>query len=126
MANEIIVAVFESSDQAEKATQALERAGVPHSDIERLNQTRGGAAAEQPQRESRPQGTGFFFWDVMFGLPSGQQDRSDYERRVERGETVLAVTVAEEEAEKVMSVLERHAPLDLEERPADVGSADAR
>ena len=73
MTNEIIVAVFESSEQAEKAAQALERVGVPPTNIERHSQKRD-SAAERPERESSPQSTGFFFWDLMLGMaprPSG-------------------------------------------------------
>jgi len=123
--NEIIVAVFESSEHAEKAAQALERVGVPPTNIERHSQKRD-SAAERPERESSPQSTGFFFWDLMLGMAPGHQDRPNYERRVERGQTVLAVTIPEDQADTVMSVLERHAPLDLDEHAAEVGSAAAR
>jgi uncharacterized protein (TIGR02271 family) len=124
MAKEIIVAVFDSSEHAQKAAEALERAGVPAADIERHNQSRPGAAPEH--RDSKPQATGFFFWDLMVGMASAHQDRSDYERRVERGQTVLAVTIHEDDADAVMSILERHAPLDLEEHPAEAASAHTR
>src|SRR5690349_2642342 len=105
MPSETIVAVFETSAQAERAAHALVAAGVPEDAIERHNKQSGGA--EQSRPESGPQGgTGFFFWDMMFGMQSGHQDRSEYERSIERGETVLAVTVAEPEADAVMSILE--------------------
>ena len=115
MPSETIVAVFETGAQAERAAQALVAAGVPDDAIERPSKQSG--SAEQSRRESGPQGgTGFFFWDMMFGMPSGHQDRSEYERSIERGETVLAVTVAEPDADAVMSILERESPLDVDER----------
>jgi uncharacterized protein (TIGR02271 family) len=126
MPDETIVAVFETSEHAEKAARALDAAGVPASDIEYHSREREGAEGTgQSRRDSGPQGTGFFFWDMMFGLQAQHQDRSDYERRVERGETVLAVTVAEEHADTVMSVLERQSPLDLDERATETDSTEA-
>jgi uncharacterized protein (TIGR02271 family) len=116
MAQEMIVAVFETSAQADAAVRSLETAGVPANAIERH---------EKPSEESPPSGarsapasTGFFFWDIMFGLQAPHQDRSTYERSLKRGETVVAVTVSEQDAETVMSVLETHRPIDLEEREA--------
>ena len=61
----------------------------------------------------------------MFGLQSEHQDRSEYERSIERGETVLAVTVADEDADAVMSILERQSPLDVDAQATERGSAEA-
>ena len=62
---------------------------------------------------------------MMFGLQSEHQDRSEYERGIERGETVLAVTVADEDADAVMSILERQSPLDVDAQATERGSAEA-
>ena len=62
---------------------------------------------------------------MMFGLQSEHQDRSEYERSIERGETVLAVTVADEDADAVMSILERQSPLDVDAQATERGSAEA-
>ena len=73
MPNETIVAVFETSAQAERAAHALVAAGVPEDAIERHNKQSGGAEQSRPE-SGPPGGTGFFFWDMMFGMQSGHQD----------------------------------------------------
>ena len=126
MPSETIVAVFTTSAQADKAARDLEAAGVPAGAIERHSKERGGAqSGGQRPRKSGPQGTGFFFWDMMFGLQSEHHDRSEHERSIERGETVLAVTVADEDADAVMSILERQSPLDVDAQATERGSAEA-
>ena len=95
MSDETIVAVFETSAAADEAARALEAEGIARSAIERHSK-------EQPrsepakQRDSLPPSTGFFFWDMMFAAAAPHRDRSSYDRSLERGATVLAVTVSEE------------------------------
>ena len=110
MSDETIVAVFETSAQADDAINALEAAGVPSNAIERHSKQSSG---EQRRREPAAQGTGFFFWDMMFGAAAPHQDRPEYERSIERGETIIAVNVSEQDADRVMALLEEQAPLDL-------------
>jgi len=109
--SETIVAVFETGPHADQAASALKAAGVQSSAIERHSKE---SAVEASGQGSAPKSTGFFFWDMMLGVQAQHQDRPSYERSVERGETVLAVTVSDEEADKVMAVLEEHSPIDLE------------
>jgi uncharacterized protein (TIGR02271 family) len=114
MSDETIVAVFETSAAADEAARALEAGGIARSAIERHSK-------EQPrsepakQRDSLPSSTGFFFWDMMFAAAAPHRDRSSYDRSLERGATVLAVTVSEEEADKVISVLESRSPIELDQ-----------
>src|SRR5689334_8796693 len=103
MSDETIVAVFETGAQADEAVGALEAAGVPSDAIERHSKESAGERSSRSGREPAPQGTGFFFWDMMF---APHRDRPDYERSIERGETIVAVTVSGQDADKVMSVLE--------------------
>jgi uncharacterized protein (TIGR02271 family) len=117
--SETIVAVFETGSHADQAASALKAAGVQSSAIERHSKESAVAASGQG---SAPKSTGFFFWDMMLGVQAQHQDRPSYERSVERGETVLAVTVSDEEADKIMAVLEKHSPVDLE---GTSGSSDA-
>jgi uncharacterized protein (TIGR02271 family) len=126
MSQETIVAVFETSAHADKAVRALEAAGVPSDAIER-REKENESSESGPARalNSGPPSTGFFFWDIMFGAQSPHQDRSEYERSVDRGETALAVTVSDQESQKVISVLEACSPLDVEESEVDDESAEA-
>jgi uncharacterized protein (TIGR02271 family) len=114
MPNETIVAVFKDGAHADNAVRALEKAGVPSSAIER--HSKGGQRPGSDRSENAgPATTGFFFWDMMFGLQAAHPDRSDYEQSMGRGETVVAVTVAQEDADAVISVLEAQSPIDLQE-----------
>jgi uncharacterized protein (TIGR02271 family) len=113
MSHETIVAVFETSAAAEEAARALEAEGISRSAIERHSK-------EQPRtqpapRDSSPPSTGFFFWDMMFAAAAPHRDRSSYDQSLERGATVLAVTVSEDEADRVMSVLESRSPVELDQ-----------
>jgi len=123
MPNETIVAVFETGAQADKAVRALEAAGVRTSAIERHSKEgESGSRTESASEGSAPQSTGFFFWDMMLGAQASHQERSTYEKRVGRGETVVAVTVSAQDAETVMAVLEDASPLELDERTEEEDS----
>jgi uncharacterized protein (TIGR02271 family) len=114
MPNETIVAVFKDAAHADAAVRALEKAGVPSSAIER--HSKGGQRPGSDRSENAgPATTGFFFWDMMFGLQAAHPDRSDYEQSLGRGETVVAVTVAQEDADVVVSILEAQSPIDVQE-----------
>ena len=119
MSNETIVAVFETSAHADRAVRALESAGVPSSAIElHTKETEPSNRTKSAAQSSGPPSTGFFFWDAMFGALAPHQDRPAFESSIDRGETLLAVTVAEQDADRVMAVLEEQAPLDLDEPTA--------
>jgi len=125
MSNETIVAVFETGTQADQAVRALEAAGVRTNAIERHSKEGESSSRMQPASEgSAPQSTGFVFWDMMLGAQASHQDRSTYEKRVGRGETVVAVTVSAQEAETVMAVLEDASPLELDERVEEHSKED--
>lgn len=115
MPHETIVAVFDTGAHADSAARALEQAGVPSGAIERHSKEgESRSRAETPGQGAAPQPTGFFFWDMMLGAQASHQDRPAYQRSMEGGKTVLAVTVSERDADAVMAVLERHSPLDLD------------
>jgi len=121
MSDETIVAVFESRSAADDAAHALEAIGIPRSAIERHSKEQPRTEPAQ-QRDSLPPSTGFFFWDMMFAAATPHRDRSSYDRNIERGATVLAVTVSEDESDKVMSVLESRSPIELDQH-GDEGEA---
>src|SRR5689334_17323662 len=113
MSDETIVAVFETRSAADDAARALEAIGIPRSAIERHSTEQ--PRTEPAKRDSLPPSTGFFFWDMMFAAATPHRDRASYDRNLERGATVLAVTVSEEEGDKVMAVLESRSPIELEQ-----------
>ena len=120
MPHETIVAVFDTSAPADLAARALEVAGVQSSAIER--HSKGGepqSRTEAPGQGAAPQPTGFFFWDMMLGAQASHQDRPAYQRSVEGGKTVLAVTVSDQDAETVTAVLEGHSPIELDSEHTD-------
>jgi len=124
MSEETIVAVFETRSAADDAARALEEIGIPRSAIERHSKDQPRTEESSKQRNSLPPSTGFFFWDVMFAAAAPHPDRSSYERKVERGATVLAVAVSEDEADKVMAVLESRSPLELDQQSEGVDSSE--
>lgn len=120
MPHETIVAVFDTSAHADSAARALEQAGVPSGAIERHSkESEARGRADAPGQGAAPQPTGFFFWDMMLGAQASHQDRPAYQRSMEGGRTVLAVTVSERDADAVMAVLERHSPLDIDSESTD-------
>jgi uncharacterized protein (TIGR02271 family) len=123
MPQETIVAVFETNAHADEAVRALTSAGVPADAIER--RAKNSQTAESGRgAQASPPSTGFFFWDIMFGAQSSHQDRSLYERSVDRGQIVIAVTVPERQADEVMSVLENCSPVALDENATKDESAE--
>src|SRR4051794_1331508 len=60
---------------------------------------------------------------MMFGAAMPHQDRPDYERSIERGET--AVSDSGQDADKVMAVLEECSPIGLDARGPEAESRGA-
>ncbi|MBV8575450.1 MAG: YsnF/AvaK domain-containing protein, partial [Acetobacteraceae bacterium] len=120
MATETIVAVFNTADEAQAAIRALEAAGVPSDSIRHY--ARGDeASTDRPSTETeyRP---GFWAW-ILGEEGDYQNHRTVYDRTYESGGTVVTVVVPEQEAERVVSTLEAHNPVDLEERASEYGGA---
>jgi len=118
MASETIVAVFNTADEAESAISALESAGVPSSSIQHYARDDESYADQSSSGGTVRQG----FWSWILGEEGGYQDhRTVYERTYESGGTVVTVVVPENEADRVVSTLEAHNPVDLEERTSEYG-----
>ncbi len=112
MTDEIIVAVFDAASRAEAAVADLRAARVPEDAIE-LHA--GGATAE-------PRGQGF--WASLFG---GEPEHGTalYDHSLRQGSTVLTVRTPSELVDRVMQLLERHHPTDMEDRATADGLATA-
>jgi uncharacterized protein (TIGR02271 family) len=119
MTDETIVAVYDTAAHADAAVRDLEAANVPSSAISRhaataATTTTGSAA---PGRE---QG----FWASLFG---GEPDHGTavYDRSLDSGSTVVTVKVPGEHVQRVTDILEKHSPVDMDERAAAYGSGNS-
>lgn len=134
---QILVAVFDTVANADRAVQALENANVSSASIRRYHRddpamenlgtrtsTHVGpvstAAVDADRVHQRSSG----FWAWLTGEEGGttdpayETDHAYYGRHVESGITVLAVTVEQAESQRVMDLLADQMPLKLE----DVGT----
>lgn len=117
MADETIVAVFDSAAEAETAVRELESAGVPSSGITR-HETGADVAGgvRNPASAQRDRG----FWSTLFG-GEPEHDTMLYDRSIESGSTVVSVRTPGTHIRTVMDILEKHNPVDLKERAGQYG-----
>ena len=124
MPSETIVAVFDTAANADAAVRDLENAGIPSNSIKRYDKSFAPSGGTGTASYSSGQTGGFWAWLLgEEGTSSSTYDRSLYERTVESGGTVVTVIVDENEADRVISVLDAHSPADLEQRASDHGLA---
>src|SRR5258705_5684608 len=115
MKKEIIVAVYEREPQADAAVRDLEAAHVPPTAITR--HAGGRAASGNPAGQS--------FWSSLFG-GEPDHDTSVYDRSLESGSSVVTVRVPDEHVDRGTEILERHHPIDIDERAASLGLGSNR
>ena len=113
MNEETLVAVYDTAAHADDAVRDLLAAHVPADAISQhaKNTTTGEAP---PARE---QG----FWSSLFG-GEPDYDTSVYDRSIEGGSTVVTVKVPAEYYDRVSALLEKHDPIDMDERAAQYGA----
>jgi hypothetical protein len=116
MNEEIIVAVYDTEAHADAAVRDLEAAHVPPTAITR--HAGGPAASGTPGSSGNPAGQGF--WSSLFG-GEPDHDTSVYDRSLESGSSVVTVRVPDEHVDRVTQILERHHPIDIDERAASFG-----
>src|SRR5437868_13116744 len=117
MNEEIIVAVYDTEAHAAAAVRDLETAHVPPEAISRhagTGSALGGAASNANS------GSGQGFWSSLLG---GEPDHETavYDRSLESGSSVVTVRVPGEHVDGVTGILERHQPIDINERAASLG-----
>jgi uncharacterized protein (TIGR02271 family) len=121
MTNETIVAIYDSSEQAALAVRDLEAAGVSSNAISK-HADGGLTAGSTPTTSHREQG----FWASLFGgEPEHGHDTAVYDRSLESGSTVVTVKVPQHHLTQVMDILERHDPIDIDERAMGYGVENA-
>ena len=138
MDDETIVAVFDTSEHAAAAVRDLEQAGIPASAI---TQHAGATSTEAEPVLGSPSQTGLGtsttvsgdpleqrgFWSSLFGAePEYGHDTTVYDRSLESGSTVVTVRGSAGHLDKVLDILERHHPIDIDERAAAYGMAQTR
>lgn len=117
MTDETIVAVYDTAAHADAAVSDLKAANVPSSAISchsgAATTTTTGSA--EPVREKG-------FWSSLFG-GEPDHDTSVFDRSLSTGSTVVTVKVPSEHVDRVTSILERHSPIDMDERAASYSAA---
>ncbi len=117
MTDETIVAVYDTAAHADAAVRDLQAANVPADAISRQPSTTGTATGSAPPREKG-------FWSNLFG-GEPDHDTSVYDRSVEGGSHVVTVKAPESYVASVTSILERHNPVDIDERATGYGVGTA-
>jgi uncharacterized protein (TIGR02271 family) len=113
MADEIIVAVYDSAEPAALAVRDLEAAGVPAGAI--TQRAKGDSATSTVTTTTPAHEEGF--WASLFGSgPEYEDETSVYDRSLEAGSTVVTVRAPAQHLSQVLDILERHNPVDIEER----------
>jgi uncharacterized protein (TIGR02271 family) len=117
----IVVAVYDSAEHAALAVSDLEAAGVPSAAITQHaksgNTTGSSTTTTAPVREEG-------FWASLFGSGADHaHEISVYDRSLESGSTVVTVKASEAHLTQVMDILERHNPIDIDERASTYGAS---
>lgn len=110
---ETIVAVYDTPAHAELAVGDLCEAKVPESAISRHEGSLTGTGVAQVREQG--------FWASLFGGDSS--DEHIYERSAQSGSSVVVVRTPRHDADAVMEILERHNPVNLDERTASYGAS---
>ena len=122
---EHIVAVFNSESAADAAARDLEQADIPAPAIRRYSP----AASDRYAGSSTSSGGGFWAWLLGEEPATGTtrslyRDEEFYKRRAQAGESVLSVRVDDDSRiHEVVSVLEAHHPIEIEENTEETGAA---
>jgi uncharacterized protein (TIGR02271 family) len=111
---EIIVAVYDTHAHADLAVGDLLQAKVPEHAISR-HQGSSTATGAAPIREKG-------FWASLFGGDAAD-DEHIYERSAQSGSSVVVVRTPTHDADAVIEILERHNPINIDERAASYGAA---
>ncbi len=117
MTDETIVAVFDTAEHAAMAVRDLEIAGVPRDAVSRHTGagTNAGTTAADAAHGREPG-----FWSRLFGgEPEHPHDTAVYDRSLEAGSTVVTVKAGAQHVARVHDILERHNPVDIDERASN-------
>ena len=124
MSEETLVAVYDSAAQADAAVQDLRAANVPAEAITQHAGTGTGAGvmsgsttASTPVRERS-------FWSGLFG-GEPDHDTAVYDQSLRGGSMVVTVKAPEQHLASAAAILDRHDPIDIDDRAAGYGLSTA-
>ena len=125
MASETVVAVFSSLEHAQAAIADLVEAGVSATSIKHYarDETDVGGGAAQAEADTGHHGG---FWAWLTGQETTHDQHAAYDRSIASGQTVVTVITDGSNVDHIYTLLERHNPVDIEERNAgyeDTGSS---
>ena len=124
MNEETIVAVYDTAAHAAAAASDLMGTGVPAAAI---TQHAKGSMMSGASTTSTASTQGQGFWASLFGgEPEGEHDTGVYDRSVAGGSTVVTVKAPADHVDAVMATLERHNPIDIDERGASYAETKAQ
>jgi uncharacterized protein (TIGR02271 family) len=119
MTDETIVAVYDTSEHAALAVRDLEAAGVPSSAISR--HAEGNVTTDSSTTTAAPVHEKGFWASLFGGEPEYEHDTTVYDRSLKGGSTVVTVKASGQHLTQVMEILERHSPIDIDERASSYG-----
>jgi uncharacterized protein (TIGR02271 family) len=119
MTDETIVAVYDTSEHAALAVRDLEAAGVPSGAISRHAEA--GVTTDSSTTGAAPVHEKGFWASLFGGEPEYEHDTTVYDRSLKGGSTVVTVKASEQHLTQVMEILERHSPIDIDERASSYG-----
>ncbi len=119
MSTETIVALFDTPAHAELALQDLLASGVPASAVERHEASSTDAPHDASMMSTTTRRS---FWSRLFGAEP-EHHGSVYDRSLESGATVLTVRPAADRIDDIVTILEGHHPVDMDEREAEYSAA---
>lgn len=109
---DVVVAVFASIGEAERARDRLIEAGFSANEIRMSDRDQDGVAETDTIAESRREG----FWDWLFGRDVPDYDRPWFESKLREGRTVVSVILRDSaERHRAAEILEDLNPIDFEE-----------
>ncbi len=119
--DETIVAVFDTAEHATAAVTDLKSAGIPDANItQHAGASTSGATTGVAGEHGQEPG----FWASLFGAePEHGHDTAVYDRSMQGGSTVVTVRGSGSHLDQVLDILERHNPIDIDERAATYGVA---
>ena len=116
MEHETIVAIYDTPAHAQAAVRDLEAAGVPSSDISQHAKEGSMTGTSRSITPVHEQG----FWASLFG-GEPDHDTSVYGHSINDGATVVTVKVAADRYDEAAAILEKHDPIDVDERSERYG-----
>ena len=118
MEHETIVAVYDTAAHAQAAVHDLEAANVPASDI--TQHAKNGSMTGTTRSTAPVHEKGF--WATLFG-GEPDHDTSVYGHSIDSGATVITVKVPSDRYDEAATILEKHNPVDVDERSTQYGLA---